>query len=136
MIYQERPPPLKPHGLLVMRAAWSHMEVPKIYIFFSQDLWLLNLAGCWLWGRGSACKCFSLYWLLYCRLVYMIFYFKNWAAGRWKPVTSLYFRCPATFATFVISCLFHLLTKFLYLKKRSSINTSIIYLPCGILDRT
>ena len=52
----------------------SHGNFKNLYLLFTRLMATkLGRVLCWLWGRGSACKYFSLYWLLYCRLVYMFF---------------------------------------------------------------
>lgn len=64
LTYHERIPPLKPHDPLILWPICGHVKIWKIYIFTFMRLMVTKLAGCWLWGEGSACKCLSHYQLL------------------------------------------------------------------------
>ena len=54
----ERLEPLNSHGLTLIR-----QQIDEITSLLSQDLWTLNLAGCWLQGGGSEVKRLSRHWL-------------------------------------------------------------------------
>ena len=54
----ERLPHLKAHYAFIRWPTWGQVINWKKYISISQNLWLLYLAGWWLWGGGSDHKSF------------------------------------------------------------------------------
>lgn len=64
LIYCERLPPLKTRLFDHVINDTSH-DIEKPVSSLSQDLWQLNLARCWIWGGGSACKCSSHHQVLF-----------------------------------------------------------------------
>lgn len=52
------------HDSLITWSMIHHMTLKNLSSL-SQDLWQLNLTGCWIWGGGSACKCSSHHQVLF-----------------------------------------------------------------------
>ena len=54
LTYHEGLSSFKPHDCLIIWSMWGHVILWKIYFPTLQELWPLNLAGCWVTGEGSA----------------------------------------------------------------------------------
>ena len=70
--HHEEPTTINSHDSLVMWSCEVRWQFENFIFLLSQDLWSLNLAGCWDWEIGSAFKPQSCHQLLVFLLLFFI----------------------------------------------------------------